>query len=228
MSFLNTVAAVSFLAVSAGASASLHSFDVSPYTGGALGNNQIENISTTYDSDNERFTWSTELDTHSEVDGFWLVVNNGPNPRSSSVNELAIMYGDLRKGVLTTYVYNGENSANSISDPAIWLQTDTLAMVGNTFSFDISTVAINKYDSPDKDYTGVAFDEKIGIWFHYSTGSNFSYNSNGDINAYSFLKQGYYDVANLHATTLEVSAPALLGLFGLGFAGLTLLRRKTQ
>ena len=73
MKFLNAVAAVSLLALSAGASADLYTFEVNPNTGGALGNNQIDGIETTYNSDSERFTWSTTLSEHSAVDGFWSI-----------------------------------------------------------------------------------------------------------------------------------------------------------
>ena len=226
MKFLNTIAAVSLLAITASASADLYNFEVNPRTGGALGNGQVENITTSYDSTNERFTWTTDLAQNSDVDGFWLVVNNGPNPKSSDVNELAIMYGDLTTGVLSTYVYNGLNSANSIMNPGVLLQTDSLSStLGDKFSFDISTASINDWLSPDPDYTGIAFDEKIGIWFHFSTGSDFTYNAAGDIVGYTFAQQGWYDVAGLNAT-VSVSAPSLIGLFGLAFAGLTLVRRK--
>ena len=227
MKFLNTVAAVFLLALSAGASADLYTFEVNPNTGGALGNNAVDGIETTYNSDSERFTWSTTLSEHSAVDGFWLVVNNGPNPKGSDVNELAIIYGDLERGILSTYVYNGRNSADSIINPATLLQTDTLSSVNDKFSFDISTSAINSWLSPDPDYTGIAFDENIGIWFHFSTGSNFIYNNAGDIVEYHYDQQGYYDVANKNAT-VSVSAPSLIALFGLAFAGLTLARRNVS
>jgi hypothetical protein len=138
------------------------------------------------------------------------------------------MYGDLERGILSTYVYNGSNGPSSIINPAILLQTDVLSSVNDRFSFDISTSAINSWLSPDPDYTGIAFDEKIGIWFHFSTGSDFTYNSAGDIIGYGFDQQGWYDVANLHATVVDVSAPSLIALFGLAFAGLTLVRRKVS
>ena len=73
------------------------------------------------------------------------------------------MYGDLDKNILSTYVYNGENNANSILNPGILLQTDTITQGSFGFSFDISTTAINGWNSPSADYTGVAFDEKTDI-----------------------------------------------------------------
>ncbi len=184
----------------------------------------IENITSTYSADAERFTWMTEFTPGSDVDGFWLVVNNGPNPKSSDVNELAIMYGDLSSGTLSTYVYNGQNNANSISNPSIFLQTDAISVGSDTFTIDISTAAINSWSS-DPNYSGIAFDENVGIWFHVSSGSNFTTNTEGDITDYSFSDQGWYDVANRQAT-VEASAPGTLALFGLALAGLAFARRR--
>lgn len=228
MKILQTLLVASLLTITASASAGLQSFDVNPNTGGAFGNDAIDNISTTFNDDTQRFTWeATVADAADHIDGFWLVVNNGPNPKSSDVNELAIMYGDLTSGVLSTYVYNGQNNANSISNPNILLQTDHLSTSGNSFSFDISTAAINSWSTAatSPDYTGVSFAEQIGIWFHFTSGSHFDFNGNGDITGYSFGAQGWYDVANLPT---QVSAPSAIALFGLAFAGLTLVRRKAS
>lgn len=238
MKVLKTFAITALVALTPLANASLFSFDVDPVTGGALGNDKIDAISTSFDSVNQRFTWSTQpapvtISNPDDVDGFWLVVNNGPNPKKSNAKELAIMYGDLDNNILSTYVYNGENNANSYLNPGILLQTDTITQGSFGFSFDISTAAINGWASPSADYTGVAFDENIGIWFHFSSGSDFTYNNNGDIIGYTFDKQGWYDVANKVAiitppetSTVQASAPSMFALLSMGLLALAWRRVK--
>lgn len=234
MKYLRSIAAAALVALTASAQAELYSFETNPGTGGALGNNAIHEISSTFDDANQRFTWNTTFNPMPSmpqgVDGFWLVVNNGPNPKSSDVNELAIMYGDLSTGTLSTYVYNGQNSATSINNPGILIQTDTFDTATNGFSLDISTAGINSFNTGDADYSGVSFDAKIGIWFHFSTGSEFTYDAQGNIVDYGFERQGWYDVANLNASVSPspVSSPSLIALFGLGIAGLMVRRRQTS
>ena len=114
----------------------------------------------------ERFTFDVDFNADpTDVDGFWLVVNNGPNPKSSNVNELAIMYGDMATGTLSTFIYNGANNSNSLNNPAIHLQTDTFSTTSDSLSIDIDASAINSWVG-DPNYTGISFDNNIGIWFH--------------------------------------------------------------
>lgn len=100
--------------------ATLYLYDVPNADNGGMGD-RLDSISSSYNTSTNRFTWDVTFNSDSTgVDGFWLVVNNGPNPKTTNVNELAIMYGDLATGTLTTYVYNGLNSSNSWSTPGIF------------------------------------------------------------------------------------------------------------
>jgi len=230
MKYLKIIAAASLLALGASANAKLHSFEITPTTGGGFGSSAIDIMSTSFDSTNQRFTWDTEF-SNSAIDGFWLVVNNGDNPKNSNVNELAIMYGDLTRGILSTYIYNGQNNSNSIRNPSILLQTDSFTTTANGFSLDISTASINNYASVDPDYTGVSFSEDLGIWLHFSSNSNFTYNNNNDITDFSFGREGYYDAEDLETLTtasVEVSSPSVIALFGLAFVGLAFMRKKVS
>jgi hypothetical protein len=131
------LAAATFAFANLGYSA-IYQFEDSGANNGGFGD-RLETISSTYNSDTERFTWDVTFNAigASDVDGFWLVVNNGPNPKSADVNELAIMYGDLNTQTLSTYVYNGANNANSISNPGILLQTDAFSVSDDSCSIDI-------------------------------------------------------------------------------------------
>lgn len=228
MKLIKTLATAALLTAAAMSHAALYSFGTSPATGGALAG-EIDTVSGSFNSATQNFTWNVGFNTDpTPVDGFWLVVNNGPNPKQSSVNELAIIYGDLSTGIASTYVYNGLNSASSISNPAILLQTDSFTVGPDSFSLDISTSVINAW-STDPDYTGIAFDDKIGVWFHIASNSNFGYNAAGDITSFSFGQQGWWDNANMVTEELEfnsVSAPSSLAMLGASLFGLVLLRRK--
>ncbi len=213
---------------STSASATIYEFeDLNANNGGFA--DRLDTVSSTYNDVTEQFTWDVTFNSDpTDVDGFWLVVNNGPNPKSVDVNELAIIYGDLDTGVASTYVYNGQNNANSILNPSILLQTDLFSVTSNGFSLSIDASGINAYsgwDTPDVGgINGIGFDDQIGIWFHVATGSSFGTNSNGDITSFQFGSQGWYDRANL--STVQVPAPASSLLMVLGLVGLLAGRNR--
>lgn len=216
-------------AYSTSASATIYQFeDLNANNGGFA--DRLDTVTSTYNDVTQQFTWDVTFNNNpTDVDGFWLVVNNGPNPKSADVNELAIIYGDLDTGVASTYVYNGQNNANSILNPAVLLQTDLFSVASDGFSLSIDASGVNAYsgwDAPDPGgINGIGFDDQIGIWFHIATGSSFGSNGSGDITSFQFGSQGWYDRANL--TTVQVPAPASGLLMLLGLAGLIAGRRRS-
>lgn len=88
-------------------------------TGGAF-----HSIFATYDTGSRALTWQVNFSDR-VTRGYWLVINNGPNPKTHA-GELGIFYFDANAAFdanpstntlsLTAYGYNGENANNSWQD----------------------------------------------------------------------------------------------------------------
>jgi len=152
MKMKSTLAAGALFAVSiSSASAATYQHTVN---NGIFGNGgTFDQLQTSYDTNTEQLNWSLtngKIGTDA-VTGFWLVLNDGPNPKSTDVNELAILYADLSANKLLAYTYNGLNNSNSINNPGIFIgdySTD-LTVSANEFSFSIDASAINAFTHPD-------------------------------------------------------------------------------
>ncbi len=207
--------------------------------GGSTGAGDVKNVTTSYDTSSGLFNWSHTIgQTGSGAlsDAFWLVVSPGANPKGNNT-ELAIIYGDLDSNRMSVYQYNGKNSANSYKTESLLASVNNAFNVsdnaGNrtvSFSFDASGIngagcdypAVN---NPGNDMDkGICFGQKVGIWFHPSAGSSFSYDNMGGIASYSYSSQSWYDTAN--RVTTEVSEPGIVGLLSAGLFGLMFARRK--
>ena len=190
----------------------------------------ITNVTTSYDDDNSLFTWeATTMDINGQfADGFWLVVSDGPNPKADG-GEYAAMCGDLITGRLNVFTYNGQNNNSSCSGGGSLLQSQNFGFIdvidnGNmrTFSFSLDVSAINSAFNT-ADWDGVFFDDTIGLWFHTTINSNFTYNDADVLTGYTFGAQSWYDTSN-QTTTTPVPTPAPLLLMALALP--MLLRRK--
>jgi hypothetical protein len=161
----------------------------------------VESINATFDSTSKRMTFDvffTGATPGSSLitSGFWLVLDNGPNPKTHA-GELAILYFDaatLSAPKLSVYGYNGQNASNSwqdgASDQAGNQPGDLIKGIYETSGFINSIIAENttvggtamrhmKFDINAADivghtplypetgpWQGTGFDNHLGIWFH--------------------------------------------------------------
>lgn len=207
------------LLMASSASALSWQYDCSPCSGnGAAG--AMTSLTTTYDSATEVFSFDA---TFSATNGNlpnagWLVVSPGPNPKGN-VDEYAIMYMDNANATVTSYVYNGVNSANSWQDPNAYLQSDVGALsVSNPsaserrIQFSIDATAINAMNL-GPDWVGVEFGPQMGLWYHPATGG-FEYDGKGRISSFKVGTQGWYDKLDL--STRPIPEPSAALAFGIG------------
>lgn len=227
-------AALSTVAVSA--QAAYYTYSINNPSGSAAGGD-IKNITTSYSTTAEKFSW--EYTVEDINDGFWLVISSGPNPKQALNDEYTIFYGDLtnNNSILSAYQYNGANNSISYQNPGNLLQQWNNAMTTvsyntgeKTISFSVDVSSINNANI-GPNWEGTQFGEKIGIWFHASKGSQFTYNNSGKITGYTYTGQGWHDSQNQTTTEEpldpnEIPVPNALLLLGLGLLGMTYTRRN--
>lgn len=184
-----------------------------------------------------------------ETEGYWLAVSPGPNPKGHA-GELAIYYFDAGTAspTLTVYAYNGVNGNSSYKDGSNqsgtqapdkilssqltqnWINALTVVNEANgtrTFTIDIDATEIQNhmplYPGPggQAEWTGTAFAQKLGLWFHPVTGISTQYN-NGFLSDFKFKDQGWFDGSNF--TT--VPEPGTMIALGAGLAALAARRRR--
>jgi hypothetical protein len=244
---------------SASAHATNYTFDWNPSTpnppGGSFGYNAaggaINQINSSFNSVTKQFTFNVAFgpatgSSSLSTKGYWLVINNGPNPKDMP-GQYAILYFDASTPgapKLSVYGYNGKNAADSFADgngsaagsPAGDLikginETSFIQSIGasdangkRTFSLTIDASSIIShspvYGTPQS-WEGIGYDEHVGIWLHPVQTFNASYSgARGGISSLQLGGEGWLDGNYLRA----VPAPGAVTLAGLG--GLLIARRR--
>lgn len=192
-----------------------------------------ESITTTFNPDSELLTWSSTFSTNPKngklADGAWLVLSDGPNPKSHE-QAYAMFYLDGVNENLTAYTYNGVNGSNSWKDSnSVFLGSWDLDVEDNaagderTMAFSLDMTAINSRTDLGDKWEGTHFDDKVGIWFHGVENVNAAYNADGSLKQFDYASQGWYDTANRDTEAIpEPSAALAMGVV----AAAGLVRRK--
>lgn len=187
----------------------------------------IDQVDMEYNQTTGQFTFTLQVDE--TADGFTVAVNNGPNPKGHG-GELALVYFDATGSspVVTAYAYNGMNTQTSYLDggQALGIQPadQILSSLNNPESFSNISVTtdgagnkimtftvdanvLNAHDpeyGPDGDWTGLAFDESVGIWLHPVSGLETEYGTDGFLTNWDPEAQSWYDTSNQKAEVKHV------------------------
>ena len=212
------------------ASAATYEYEINNGTFGGSPGGTFDKLYSNFNDSTNVLTWELTNGTlgADAVDGFWLVLNDGPNPKSSNVNELAILYADFTSNTLLAYAYNGQNNANSINTPGILIGDYSSSIIdsGNTIGFSFDVSAINSFTHGSitpADWKGMQYDEDIGVWFHASVGTSITGNPMDGYD-FNFAKQGWYDTSNQQTSVVPI--PPALALFAPALFGFMASRKK--
>lgn len=237
LSQLGKIAAVAIAGavISTPASATLFEFDIDNPSGSSA-QGDITNFFTSYDDDAQALSVSFSVD-NLLGDFAWLAVSPGPNPKGEE-GELALLYFDLTGGDIYAYGYSGQNNGNSWQNPGDFITSFSnvisTSVVGSVTTFSLTNLAVSAIQAhtptPDDtpgDWTGVAFGEQLGIWFHIADAIGLT-TANGKITNLHFGSgQSWYDTRDRTTTVTDVAEPSVLALLGLGaFAAGAARRRK--
>jgi MYXO-CTERM domain-containing protein len=203
----------------------------------------IASMTASFDNVSNQFSFAVQFSNRT-TNGFWLAVSPGPNPKGHS-GELALIYFDASNQSApraTAYAYNGNNASNSYLDGTSRPGTQTPDFIGalingvnstltfaNTsgggrrlsMSFDATFIQnhlpLDPIDRARNEWTGLAFGQNLGIWFHAVDGLQTSYNSQGRLTNFSYTKEGWLDGEGF-TTVPTPGAAAALALAGLASA----------
>ena len=179
----------------------------------------IKNVATSYNETTKDFTFSMTIDDISE--GFTVAINNGPNPKGHG-GEMALIYFDASgaQPVVSVYAYNGLNTQtswmdgsaaggtqapdqilNSIANAGLFSNIEVIDNGDGTKTFNLAMDAttIQNFDptyGPDGEWSGVSFDNELGIWLHPVTGLDTSYDQDGFLTQWDIHDQGWYDTSH--------------------------------
>jgi hypothetical protein len=219
------------------------SADVDGTAGLNMNGGEFQSIHAQFDSVTDRFLWQVTF-ADQITDGYTLAVNNGPNPKGHAGELALIYFDASNPNVrVTGYAYNGVNLFNSYQDgspdegiqaPDMLFGSDLLGNndsiimqasvedIGTTrvMTLEIDAAGINVHTpaNPGPEgpggWSGIAFDELVGLWMHPMTGVDTAYDQSGALTGLSYSTQGWFDGNNFGTSTDP--APGAMALFGRG------------
>lgn len=218
----------------------------------------MTNLTASYNEATELFTWDVTLgripiwqatstpdsaipDGNRLPDSYTLIVNSGGGvPTSANADEvvqLNLDFTDLNNPLLTAYSYlpgGSEHDGTLLIDSQDTSSIQTLAVsqpdpehVRIQLALD-ATVLNSSINSPN--WEGLQFEEEIGVWFHYFTGTTTAYDANGSLTQLTNIAGNadafWLDTDTLPTTTENVPEPS--ALFLLGISTLLGFSRRTR
>lgn len=152
-----------------------------------------------------------------------------------------------KNATLSVYAYNGVDGSTSFSDGTgsggtpdriatsktsqSWINSLTMMQNQNgtrTFSFDIDATAINSHipthpgPGGPAEWTGCAFGQNIGVWFHPVAGLTTDYRTDGFLKKFDYSKQGWLDGSNFKTT------PEPASMIALALGAVAMLRKRSR
>ncbi len=197
---------------------------------------KVLNVSGSYDTGSHELTWSTTIGKKgwSSFDGFWLVINDGGNPKQlAQEGKLGIMYFDAWSRDVTIYQYthrggssykNGQLLASTKLDDSFVKSVDIdMHHDSKTASLTLDLAAVNS--AMGGDWMGMQFGSQVGIWMHVFDFGQIKYRHDGSIKSWCFKKHGWLDTNGIDTKVVPTPTAAMAGLAGLGLLG---SRRKNR
>lgn len=183
------------------------------------------------------FSWTATFEPNAGVtpDGFWLVVDHGPEPDETD-RGLAIVYGDGATNKAVAYVYDDGEGEDSWDTPGTFIDGfhnsvffTPLAGGNVQLDFSINVSSINN-EFPDP-WQGLYYQDTIGFWAAALGGTAFTFDSaTWEITDFTFTNDSRtsYDRHDRATTQVPVPEPSTLALFGIGGLGLVLWARRRR
>lgn len=201
---------------------------------------RIKNVSGSYDTDAQTFSYSTEIGKNrgSSFDGFWLVINGGGGTPGAlgQIGKIGILYFDAHAKDITVYQYtrrgtrsyqDGELIASTRVDDS-FVQSLDVTNNGNsqTASFTLDIDGFNT--ALGGDWMGLVFGKQVGIWMSVFDHGKVRYGQDGSIHNWRFCQRGWFDASTIDTVETETVPTPSAAMAGIAGLGLLASRRKKR
>ena len=212
-------------------------------TGTSSNGGAIENIDMRFNTASERFIFDVTFSDQIS-NGYTLAVSPGDNPKGHA-GELALLYfdaTDMNNVRVNAFAYNGLNAQTSYYDGSpdggvqapdqiqSSLNAIDAAMISatasdnagqRTFTLALDASVINAHVPANPgpngpgEWTGLAYESLMGIWFHPVTNLQTGYGADGYLESWSG-QQGWLDGTNFSTSVPAPATSAILAVLGFG------------
>ena len=189
----------------------------------------IKNTDISYNEDTHEFSFSITVEDMAE--GFTVAINESGIPKAHP-GQMAMFYFDASGDtpIVNVFAYNSAGDWSSFSDgsneagvqapdriltsldqdnPFSSIQVTTDGNGNKVMSFTMDATDIMEHKpayGPDGEWTGVSFDENLGIWLHPVAGLETDYDADGYLTQWDLQSWSYYD--SNHEVTTKTSTNA--------------------